>query len=112
VYLTPIDREGAVGERGYASVPLFNMMELEEHWKRTSLQRFALRMFSTAGRRDHAASRAKSEALPQNRMVPSDPLPSLAPHWHAQLKPQQSGPRDVVLLAPRLSVFQKSASMP
>jgi hypothetical protein len=85
------------------------VMEFEEHRKRTSLQRFARWMFQ---RREvePRARQARPENPPANRMVPSDPLRSLAPHRHARLELRQSGPRDVVLSAPRLSVFEKSAS--
>ena len=35
MHLAPVDRQVAVGEGSYASVPFLNVMEFEEHRKRT-----------------------------------------------------------------------------
>jgi hypothetical protein len=111
VHFAGLNGEIAVAQRGNAAVPFFDVVEFEEHRKRTVYNGFgSLPGVVAAEGRPANAPQAKSERPPAIKKVPIDPLHSRASHRHARLKLWQTGLRGAIFSAPHFSVFRKSGS--
>jgi len=95
-----LNGQSVLTQRSAAALPYLDMVEFEEHRKRTSLQRFRfVTRFLAAGERQANAPQAKPGRPPAKKKVPIDRLHSCASHRHARLKLSK---QDCVVLPSRL----------
>ena len=108
-----LDGQVSVTQRCDAAVPFFDVVELEEHRKRTVYNGFGslLGVVAAEGRPVNAPQ-AKPGRPPAIKKVPIDPLHSRASRRHARLKLWQTGLRGAIFSAPRFSVLGKSVLAP